>query len=145
MGLADATHSPASGDQSYLTATTVDPASRNVRSQVHAAYPELLRRGSVHSGRPGSTYNLYWKLKGDATVGGAWCWIYWTNDAGDEIADLYNNWNWWAAPTAWTQYPGSIAACGDNWTGVYAPIVGAVPPVGATKMYIYLGCESDWG
>jgi hypothetical protein len=90
----------------------------------------------------GSTYNLYWKQKSDTAVRGAWTWIYWTNDAGDEMANLYNNWNWWAAPTAWTQYPGSIAACGDNWTGVYAPIVGAVPPVGATRMYLYFGCES---
>ncbi|MCX6345364.1 MAG: hypothetical protein NT018_09880 [Armatimonadetes bacterium] len=142
VGLAGAPNGPGSGTQSYLTADAIDPACGTYSAKF---LPIIQNYEGVVQFIPviaDSTYNLYWKLKSDTGVRGAWTWIYWTNDAGDELADLYNNWNWWAAPTVWTQYPGTIAACGDNWTGVYAPIVGAVPPAGATRMYLYFGCES---
>ena len=142
VGLAGAANGPGSGTQSYLTADATNPACGTYSAKF---LPIIQNYEGVVQFIPvvaGSKYNLYWKAKSDTGVRGAWTWIYWTNDAGDEMADLYNNWNWWAAPTVWTQYPGTIAACGDNWTGAYAPIVGVVPPVGATRMYLYFGCES---
>ncbi|MCX6345233.1 MAG: carboxypeptidase regulatory-like domain-containing protein [Armatimonadetes bacterium] len=86
----------------------------------------------------GSTYNLYWKMKGDAGSTNIFQYISFRDGLGMEIA-MYNDWNT-NAPTAWTQFmpgPGMGSDFGGQKTRFAIP-------AGATVVNVLLGITDSF-